>query len=637
MVTFMRKRIFIAFLLTFLLFNSDIAQADKIFLKSGEVIDGEIIHESSVFVRIKISDMSTREYLQPLIDHLEFGEIEETTAEEVAIVPEGADELEPVESLENLPATITLKSGRTIKGIIIRQNDIFVRVKTDDMLGVEDFMMDHVENITLHSTDSIENSLQISSPKAKDAPVLTEVEPKVTTVQEVAKIAPYQKVISKDTPTPLKSSYGYGGSSFSSSGYGGGGGGAMYDTDIQTKRRQAALEMQRRQMARIEERPEVAAAQQQAMMDELTEMPSIFNPSSFNRFLDQVISGDAEVAPEEKSILKKVMSARPGENQESKVQMDKVKTVVGKIIAGIVFGIIAPIVAAIVLLLINIFRAPTDKRLNQEVYEEIATLEKMKEENKVSDEEHALLVKDAKSRIKQTPMKMFWTAFPRVFIYPFRPQVLLAAVGASVVFYIVRIAMMAPFYGFFATIFAYVYLVACFIKIIETAVQQEKEGAFDWPSFTEMVDWFGKGFLFIIGWLMCHGTAFFLFFNLVRFEPIRFFVVALSVALLLIGMFVYPMVILSMSLVGGAASLNIINVFKAIGETYVAYVFLLFLLFMTQIFSGLTQMIPLTGVPLFGSIFKWFLFVYFMLVDMRLIGIFYKTHRTVLQWYGEDE
>ena len=42
--------------------------------------------------------------------------------------------------------------------------------------------------------------------------------------------------------------------------------------------------------------------------------------------------------------------------------------------------------------------------------------------------------------------------------------------GICVMFYVFRVAMYAPFYGFFAMIFAFCYLVACIVKIIETAV-----------------------------------------------------------------------------------------------------------------------------------------------------------------------
>ncbi|MCK5013834.1 MAG: hypothetical protein KAS66_08430, partial [Candidatus Omnitrophica bacterium] len=260
------------------------------------------------------------------------------------------------------------------------------------------------------------------------------------------------------------------------------------------------------------------------------------------------------------------------------------------------------------------------------------------EEDKISKEEYENLTNEEKNRLSESPVKLFLRSVPRIFIYPARGKVLLATMGASVMFYIFRVAMYAaPFYGFFAMIFGFCYIVACIVKIIETAVTQEREDLFDWPSFTEMVDWFGKAFLFLVGWLICHGTAIVIFINLIRYEEIRFFVVALSVGLFVVGIFVYPMYILSMSLVGGAASLNIINIVKAINATFVSYALTFVILIFTQILSGLIRLIPILGIPFFGSILKWFIFVYFLLVNMRLLGIFYKTHRLKLRWFGENE
>lgn len=633
----MRNRTITLLTAAFILFVSNAWGIDRIHLKSGEVVEGEIVHESSIFVRIKTGVISTEEYLLPHIDHIEYDQPSEKVETEEAAVPETMDES------ESMLDTIVLKTGESITGTITRQTSLFIAVQIEGKVGTEDVLIENIETVNGQPIEEIADLSQLVKAELQIDEVIEEYRDDVgkeiasiTTDEGVSedikaeggKIAPLQKVLSKDAPQPMRSS-----SDYRTTRYSGG------SNMARSRAFDAGLAMQQRQMERMLEQPQVAIAQQQAMMSELTEVPSIFNPESFNRFLDQTLSGKSgEDASRESSILKRVMSARPGDSEkESSVAMDKLKILVEKIILGLLVGVALPVIAVFVLLLINIFRTKTDKGLNKEVYDELESIEKMKAENKVAKEEYDHLVLDAKSRLKQPPLKMFWNAFPRVFIYPFRPHVLLAAVAASVLFYVVRIAMYAPFYGFFATILAYVYLVACFVKIIETAVQQENEDTFDWPSFTEMVDWFGKGFLFLVGWLMCHVTAFIIFFNFIRFEPTRLFVVALSVALLLIGMFVYPMVILSMSLVGGMASLNIINVFKAINSTYVAYVLLLVLLFLTQVLSGLTHMIPLIGIPLFGDLFKWFLFVYFMLVDMRLIGIFYKTHRTVLQWYGEDE
>ena len=169
---------------------------------------------------------------------------------------------------------------------------------------------------------------------------------------------------------------------------------------------------------------------------------------------------------------------------------------------GILVGFGVPIVFGIVYFILSIIKSAVGKDTNKEVKDELESLEKLKAEEKVSDEEYANLVNEARNRLTESPVKAYLLSVPRIFMYPVRGKVLLSTLAATAMFYVFRIAMYAPFYGFFATIFAFCYLVACIVKIIETAVSQEREDVFDWPSFTEMVDWFGKAFLFLIGWLI---------------------------------------------------------------------------------------------------------------------------------------
>ena len=629
----MRNRITTAFLVVFFFVVSGVASADKIFLKSGKVIEGQIVNDSPVFVRIK-TDEFYGEYLLPLIDHLEFDQPRE--------IPEAQDVKESVstDNPEDTLDTIILKTGRSITGTIIEQTPIFVRIETNEVVDAQNFLMENIERIDSRHIVLQDDFSQVVKSETKDdkAGDIIENDEKVLAdaIQEKAvsdekKIAPYQKILSSDSPQPSQPrTY----RRIQPSSYPGVNENLQNAVPDMTDFSQTRKEIATLQNASLSN--QLATEPQKNLPDIVTETPHIFNTKAYNDFLDQTVttsnykSEDVNLT-EPDALLKQVMDARvkAASGGAEETHLEKMKEMIPKVFLAIIIGARVPVFIGIVLLVMNICGSTLDKGANTEVNKE--------EEDKISKEEYENLTNEEKNRLSESPVKLFLRSVPRIFIYPARGKVLLATMGASVMFYIFRVAMYAPFYGFFAMIFGFCYIVACIVKIIETAVTQEREDLFDWPSFTEMVDWFGKAFLFLVGWLICHGTAIVIFINLIRYEEIRFFVVALSVGLFVVGIFVYPMYILSMSLVGGAASLNIINIVKAINATFVSYALTFVILIFTQILSGLIRLIPILGIPFFGSILKWFIFVYFLLVNMRLLGIFYKTHRLKLRWFGENE
>jgi len=107
--------------------------------------------------------------------------------------------------------------------------------------------------------------------------------------------------------------------------------------------------------------------------------------------------------------------------------------------------------------------------------------------------------------------------------------------------------------------------------------------------------------------------------------------------LLVIAGFINPMYTLSISLVGGFSSLNPVNVFKAIGHVFLPYFLTVIFIIFLQGLSVAAHVLPFKNIPLIGFFFKWFVNVYFLFVNFRLLGIFYKAHRQTLRWYGEDD
>ena len=157
----MRNRITTAFLVVFFFVVSGVASADKIFLKSGKVIEGQIVNDSPVFVRIK-TDEFYGEYLLPLIDHLEFDQPRE--------IPEAQDVKESVstDNPEDTLDTIILKTGRSITGTIIEQTPIFVRIETNEVVDAQNFLMENIERIDSRHIVLQDDFSQVVKSETKD-------------------------------------------------------------------------------------------------------------------------------------------------------------------------------------------------------------------------------------------------------------------------------------------------------------------------------------------------------------------------------------------------------------------------------------------------------------------------------------
>lgn len=224
----------------------------------------------------------------------------------------------------------------------------------------------------------------------------------------------------------------------------------------------------------------------------------------------------------------------------------------------------------------------------------------------------------------------YWYHVMRTFIYPLRGHVLFATISGSIFFMILSVAMFAPFYGLIVTVMFACYVAACMVSIIETAVTIDREDVFELPDFFNWFDWLGKTILLVLGMVLSYAPAIAYIVTTQQPNVVFFLFIGL-------GIFIAPMYILAVSLVGGLESLNIVNIFKSIAHTFVPYLLTIIFSLFVQCLNVLINMFPLAHIPVWGAIVRWFIFVYFLFVNMRLLGIFYKAHRLKLRWYGEDE
>lgn len=426
---------------------------------------------------------------------------------------------------------IVLKTGETIQGKIVRETPVFVRIETEDEIGVREYLQELIERIERGpARDTVVQETLPPAVESVPAGMVSEIVPAVQEVADKEQVVPSYTVV-ESKPVPL---------------------------------------------TRLDD---------QSIQEFLTAHP----PQNLQE-------APAPVVQEKKSFS---LSPRDG------------------------------IIAAVIVVLIVLFVVLRKKKTVTE--QEVKKREEAAKEalNLSEDEKKAL---EHAQKVPKTAInpQNYWSFVPRIFIYPFQGQVVFATAGGTIFFAIMNVAMYAPFYGLMVMIMSVCYLVACMVNIIETAVTVEREDVFDLPDFMTWFDWAGKVFLLAMSVVLCYGPAVAYLYWLKRPDPVLF-------ALVGMGAFISPMYTLSIALVGGFESLNPVNIFKSIGYTFIPYVLTLIVLIFTQILSFLAGLIPLVHIPIWGGLFKWFFVVYFLFVNMRLLGIFYKAHRLRLRWYGEDE
>ncbi|MEW5725574.1 MAG: hypothetical protein AB1896_20870, partial [Thermodesulfobacteriota bacterium] len=235
---------------------------------------------------------------------------------------------------------------------------------------------------------------------------------------------------------------------------------------------------------------------------------------------------------------------------------------------------------------------------------------------------HHALVTDEEDR---EPIN-FREHLPRVFHYPFSgvgPWVM----GATISFLIV--ASFIPFAGFFLTIVGYGYFCAYCFRVVTTTADSPDDPA-PWPGMENP----GSGLILPIIKIAWAGIASYLPAGLYLFfispigpmDPVFWL-------LMLAGAVYAPMGLLAVVMSGNFLALNPFVVVPAILRTFKDYIFCLIAMVVVMVMRGLFESILKVPIPILGSAIQWFITLYFLTVEMRILGLLYAANEEELGWY----
>ena len=218
--------------------------------------------------------------------------------------------------------------------------------------------------------------------------------------------------------------------------------------------------------------------------------------------------------------------------------------------------------------------------------------------------------------------KNFWQQLPKIFLYPFRGDGLYIMIGGTVVFAVLN-------YSFLSFILGSFYTTACLVNIVRASIVPNNDQPPQWPDSLRWLEWLLTSCLLVAAGLLCYAPAMYYLNQVKEADAFYWFLVV-------VGSYFFPMYFLSVCLNENLAALNPLNIIFSIIRTispYTSLVVFWFSLFLMKYFIEKTL---LPHIPLLGYILKWFLFVYFLFVSMRAVGIFYRANKDKLLGFDEE-
>lgn len=239
---------------------------------------------------------------------------------------------------------------------------------------------------------------------------------------------------------------------------------------------------------------------------------------------------------------------------------------------------------------------------------------------------------------KPEDTRTFYQHVPEAFGYPFRGQgISLLLAGAVFFTFLTWLQSRAWLIGIWLSVLSGGYLFAFVQSVIQTSAQGEERPP-PWPDFG---DWWNDiirpYLLFLVLALLCLGPALLMGGYALResAEAEEWVVMPLLAALGLglLGIGYLPMAVLGVAMADSVSGANPLLVIPSILRVPLEYFVTCLILIVAFAANYLGQFaLGFVRVPLATSLVSWFLFLYCLLVSMRLVGILYWTNRDRLKW-----
>lgn len=223
--------------------------------------------------------------------------------------------------------------------------------------------------------------------------------------------------------------------------------------------------------------------------------------------------------------------------------------------------------------------------------------------------------------------KTFFQQLPSAFAYPFKSNGLILLICGTILF------VLLDFVGRFSTLLAILAFGYLFLYM-QRIVQYSAQGEAEMPGWPEISNWWDDilvpAFLLTATFLVSFGPAILMWIFLDVDPAMKW---TLGISLALFGCFYLPMALLAVSMYDSVFALNplliIPSMIRIPLEYLVACLMLGVVLGVRLISLLLLDLIP---IPLFPTVVGGFFSLYFLALEMRILGMMYHAKRDELNW-----
>ncbi len=212
--------------------------------------------------------------------------------------------------------------------------------------------------------------------------------------------------------------------------------------------------------------------------------------------------------------------------------------------------------------------------------------------------------------------------------YPLNETGLAILIGGAVFFTVIKFLLGAA--GFLALPLAIAlagYLIAFLQRVITSSAEGDSTMP-GWPDFSNFMQDGVQPFLLYLGtFLFCFGPAILVgVWGADVWEPLK-------IALICAGALYFPMALLAVAMSDSLASLNPVFIIASIWRTLSGYlVVCLTLALLVGVAIALEKTVALIPIPILPRLIVELIGLYFLMVETRILGLFYFTQRRRLKW-----
>ena len=221
-----------------------------------------------------------------------------------------------------------------------------------------------------------------------------------------------------------------------------------------------------------------------------------------------------------------------------------------------------------------------------------------------------------------------------VFKYPFGKGGLALLIIGSLMFFVLNILVTLGWTFRLVAVFSAGYLCAYLQKILFATAQGEDEVP-GWPDFTNWKDDIVMPFrLAIAAAVASFGPAFgYLIFHAVNDSEMR---LPVLFPLFALGLLYFPMALLAVAMSNNLLAVNPLVVMPAIARLNLQYVLACVVFFGMVLVRFVSESLlhVLLPIPVLPGLISSFIALYFLCVEMRLLGLLYFTNKKRLGWFS---